>query len=474
MIYGSNAMGGVVNIVTRHAVTDGVTTQLQLQGGSYGTCEASATSRVRSGKFFGVAGANYGRTDGHRPHSAFEQVSGFLKLGYDFTSHWTLSGYVNMTHFRSSNPGTVSSPLIDNDMKITRGMAALSLTNDFDYTSGALHLYYNWGHHRINDGYRQGGTPQSAEYLHNDRMGGFSIYQSAVLFQGNRTTVGLDYQNFGGHAWNRTIANGSETDIANRTVQDVAGYVDFRQDLATWVSAHAGIRLDHHSVSGSQWIPQGGLTFRLPHQAEVRVVAGKGFRNATIRELYMYRPANADLEPERLMNYELSFKQRLLNSRLTYGINAFYLKADNLIQTAFIDGKPLNINTGKTEHSGVELELDYRITPHFAMNGNYSFLHMSNLQLAAPEHKLFLGGQYRRGKFNVNVGLLYIAGLYTAVGEQAHKESFGLLNATISYALTQGLRIFVKGENLLAQRYETVAGFPMPKATMMGGISWNF
>ena len=129
MIYGSNAMGGVVNIVTRQTNRDGVSTNINLQSGSYGTVEATAVNRFRRGRFSSIAGASYGKTDGHRANSSFEQVNGFIKLGYDFTRNWMLNGDVNVIYFESENPGETSNPYIDNDMMITRGMAALSLTN---------------------------------------------------------------------------------------------------------------------------------------------------------------------------------------------------------------------------------------------------------------------------------------------------------------------------------------------------------
>ena len=474
MIYGSNAMGGVVNIVTRQATSDGSATNLSLQGGSYGTLEATAINRFRKNKFSSIVGANYGRTDGHRENSEFEQVSGFVKLGYSMTPNWSLSADMNLTYFESSNPGEADNPMIDNDMKITRGMAAVSLTNEYRHTSGAVRAFYNFGHHHINDGYTQGGTPRTSFYLHNDRMGGFSMYQSLQLFNGNRTTAGFDFFHYGGHAWNRSISDGSETDIARRSVNEVAGYVDFRQNIFQWLIFDAGVRFDHHAVSGNEWIPQGSLTFLLPNNATMRATVGKGFRNATLRELYMYRPANADLKPERLMNYELSYRQHLFDDRLTIGANVFYLKADNMIQTQMTDGRPLNVNTGKTENSGFELETAWHVSPRFSLDGNYSFLHMSKAQLSAPEHKLYVGGSWQQGKLRLNSGLQYVAGLYTATGKNEQKENFVLWNATVNYQIAKGLHLFAKGENLLAQKYETVAGFPMPRATFMGGINWNF
>ncbi len=460
--------------VTRQMQQDGVSTNINVQGGSYGTLQASAINRFRKDKFSSIVGANYGRTDGHRENSSFEQVSGFVKLGYDFSPNWSLSGDANLTYFESSNPGEETNPMIDNDMMITRGLAALSLSNEYDRTSGAFRVFYNWGHHHINDGYHPGGSPRSSYYLHDDRMGGFSLYQSYQLFKGNQTTGGVDFHHYGGHAWNRAMADGKETDIAKRSVNEIAGYVDFRQDITPWMIFDAGIRLDHHAISGNEWIPQGSLTFLLPNNATMRARVSKGFRNATLKELYMYRPANVNLEPERMMNYELSYRQHLMENRLMIGVNVFYLKADNMIQTQMVNGSMLNVNTGATENSGFELEGSWKIDDHFKVNGNYSFLHMSNPQVSAPEHKAFLGGSYQEGNFSINTGLQYVAGLYKTVSANADKENFLLWNTTANYRVAKGIHLFVKGENLLATNYETVAGFPMPGATFMGGIDITF
>ena len=95
-------------------------------------------------------------------------------------------------------------------------------------------------------------------------------------------------------------------------MDEFAGYVDFRQDISSWFSLDAGIRVDHHSHVGTEWIPQGGLAFHLPKNAELKAMVSKGYRNPTIREMYMFPPANPELKPVKLINYELSYSHRLL------------------------------------------------------------------------------------------------------------------------------------------------------------------
>ena len=80
----------MINIVTRRMPHDGAATTAHVSGGSYGTLQAEAASRLRRGRFSSVVTANYGRSDGHRSDMAFEQYGGYAKLAYDFSSAWRL------------------------------------------------------------------------------------------------------------------------------------------------------------------------------------------------------------------------------------------------------------------------------------------------------------------------------------------------------------------------------------------------
>lgn len=474
VLYGSNAMGGVINIVTRKMQEDGIRTNINIGAGSYGSIQTEATNRIRKGRFSSTVTASYNRTDGHRADMAFEQYGGYAKLGYDFTDNWKVWGDVNVTRFNATNPGSVMKPYIDNDQRITRGMTSFALENHYEKTSGALSFFYNWGDHWINDGYQLGGEPLQYRFNSNDQMLGVSWYQSVQLFQGNRLTVGADYFHFGGEAWNQFFDGHRETS-ANKSLNEVAGYVDFRQDIAAWLTLDAGARVDYHSQTGTEFIPQVGLAFHLPENAEIKAMASKGFRNPTIREMYMFPPQNPDLKPEKLWNYELSFSQRLMDNRLSYGLNVFYINGENLIiRLPNPNGSGmLNQNSGGIENWGAEANVGYQFNPVWSVMANYSWLHMENPVLASPEHKLYGGVNFRKGRWSASTGIQYVKGLYTDL-DAATKENFVLWDMQGSFKATNYLSFYVRGENLLAQRYEINAGYPMPKATFMGGVNINF
>lgn len=197
-------------------------------------------------------------------------------------------------------------------------------------------------------------------------------------------------------------------------------------------------------------------------------MAGKGFRNPTMREMYLYPPSTEELEPERTFNYELSWKHYLLDDRLSYGVNLYYVKGDNLIVTNTVIRK--NENTGEIENYGAELEAAWQINDCLSLRTNHAYLHMEHPVISAPEYVGFLGARYQIHPFSSQLGLQYIDNLYTAVGATPQKESFCLLSATLGYQVTKFLKCWVRGENLLDQDYSIMAGYPMPGANFMAGI----
>ena len=480
LLYGSNAMGGVINIVTDEAgAGDKVETMVNVGAGSWGTVQAEAMNRLRKGKFFSSVGGQYARSDNHRPNMGFEQYGGFLKLGYDFSEHWKLMGDASVTHFNASNPGTVTVPKISNDQWITRIAANVVLEHNFDRVKGAISVYDNFGIHKIDDGYNaNGGKPQTDLFRSKDALAGVSWYETITAWEGAKWTLGVDYQHIYGRAWYTDKVTGDVVTTKQRQMQschvhdnEVAGYVQYHQNLGERWSLDAGLRLDNHSQAGTEWVPQGGIVYRPIENGQIKAMVSKGFRNPTTREMYLYGTANSDsLKAESMMNYELSWHHALKN--VTYGVAAFFIDGKNMIQT--VAGR--NINSGGFINKGIEGDAAWSVTPNLTLMTNHSYVYMHKPIIGAPRYKGYIGARLKYGKWGVLAGLQQLAHLCTEVDAKNGNTytNATLLNMTVDYAATKGITLWAKGDNLLAHRYEINKGYVMPRATFMAGVKVKF
>ena len=472
MLYGSNAMGGVINIITKKEHEEGFRNNAQLMYGSFNSFSADAATGWKRQKLHVNAGIGYNRSDGHRANMEFEQLNGYARMGYDFSPHWSGSIDLNISHTFSSNPGKISNPMLDNDADITRGAGSAVIENSYGNTAGAVKLFYNFGSHEINDGVpaRAAYIPLEYRFRSDDQMRGISVYQSYSFFSGNSFTAGFDHFRFGGKAWNQYPDKSDNVTLADADLYSTAGYLNLRQFLFdNRITLNAGIRLDHHKKNGSEWIPQLGLTYTPATTTVLKAILSKGFRNPTIREMYMFPPQNPDLLPERLMNYELSLLQMIPHYRLRFGLSFFYIKGDNIIQQTEPGIGKWN-NSGEVDNRGVETELSWQATTELQLSANYSYLDMGHPIVAAPEHKFYAGGSFSKGRLSISTGVMIVGNLYTSVNPDPIKESFLLWNARTQYRLLEGVHLFLKGENLLNEAYEINAGYPMPGRTFFGGM----
>lgn len=485
-LYGSNAMGGVINIVTRKMDHNGAAIDLDLGYGSFNTLRTEAASRFRHNRFSGAMSVEYNRTDGHRPDMGFCQFGGYAKIGYDIAKHWGFRADVNVDRFNASNPGSVSAPLAEAEQWVTRGMTSAALENNYEKTSGGISLFYNWGRHKINDGYIIGkGSPRAYLFNSHDEMFGVSLFQSLRPFKGSRITAGFDWFNVGGKAWNhyfRDVVNGdgvvtnpagSRPTIADKQEYELAGYLDIRQHIGSRLTLDAGIRYDRHSRAGGEWIPQFGASLHLPEAVELKLSVSKGFRYPTLREMYMFPPQNPDLKPEKLWSCELSLAQTLHDGRFDYGVNIFFIDGKNMIVAVPREGAtPLNMNTGRIENCGIEASAGFRPGRRWKVDANYSYLHMRYPVIAAPEHKLYAGVSFISGRWTAVTGVQYVNTLYTSLSPVS-TENYLLWNARVSFRAAKWLTLWVRGDNLLAEKYEINLGYPMPRTTVTGGLSFS-
>lgn len=481
LIYGSGAMGGAINLTTRKGVAvagsdaDGLAGKIDLAYGSYQTLLSTiAVGNTQSNYSYSLV-ADHNRTEGDRKNARFNNSNVKAQLGFTLTPHWQANLEAMVNKSQASNPGEITDPLEDNDMDILRGNASLALENHYKHTSGSMTFYYNGGKHKINDGYHPANeSPKQYRFHSKDYLFGLATRQAFTPFTGNRTIVGYDLKQWGGNAWNKTYHPTAEEwrkdPLIDKTIRENGLYLVTQQWLIPSLSLLAGLRWEHNSTYGSEWIPQGGITLQLPASALIKGTVSKGFRSPNIRELYMYKPANPDLAPERMISYDLTWEQHYGSLPLFTSLSLYYIEGKNMVQTLFEEGRPINRNTGTFYHKGIDLHLSYSPKPSIALLANYSFLLTNKPVLSAPKHQLAIGATYHYRSFDFALNGQWVNGLYTSLTPASQQDYF-LLDARVNYRLNRIISFFIKGENLTNARYETIRAFPMPGISCMGGCS---
>lgn len=493
VLYGSNAMGGVINVITKHAQQDGVHTTLTSQFGSYNTWQNSLTNMVRKGKFYSLVSLGYDRTDGLQDHFDFKQSNLYAKMGYDFSSHWVLSADYSLMNFIGNDPiyARLSNPESTDiyHQNITRGEASLTLTNrygnggyvekgnDGNHTNGAVRIYYSYGNHFIDD-------PRHFHSL-DDRFG-ILAYQNFQPWKMATATIGFDFNTYTGKiptSGGQSLGDGSTPapmgTLARRSITEYSPYITLQQGLFNGIlMLNGGLRMANSDKFGTHWLPQVGFAVRPAEGWSLKASLAKGYRNPSFRELYLYRPANPDLDPESMMNYEVTIAKQF-SRYFSMDVTAYFAEGSNMIQTASVatanNGTALrNMNTGSFINKGIEVSAQSHPVDALSIRASYSYLHtsLSNLT-AAPKNQYFLGiGWQALRQLTIDAELRGVGGLYVA--ESVAHQNYALLGLRLTYKPWRFLDVFAHLDNITDAKYMINNGYEMPGFTAMGGVKIKF
>lgn len=468
VLYGSNAMAGTINVITRNPHEDGVKTTLSTQYGAYNTWLSSLTNTVRYGRFTSLVSASYNRTDGNVDNFDFNQMDAYAKVGYEINNLWKANADYSLMHFNGNDPiyPTLSNPesTAIYHQSVVRGEASASVSNNYGNTSGLGRIYYSYGNHFIDD----------PNHFHSkdDRLG-VMLYQNFSVWQGSAATVGFDFDVYSGAipvSGGRPVSETNLGAITRKKIVEYSPYITISQNFAgSLVSVNAGMRMANSDKFGTQWIPQFGFALNPGCGFNIKGNLAMGYRNPSFRELYLYKMANPDLNPEKMMNYEISIGKEF-SQYLTAGLTGYFSRGTDMIQT--VDQK--NVNTGRFINKGIEVTLSIRPLDNLRLFASYSYLHTSLDNLTgAPGNQYFLGAETTLWKkVDISADLKGVGALY--VSEGIHRQNYALLNLKVNYRICKYVAVFTRLENITDAKYVINRGYDMPGFTAMGGVKVSF
>jgi outer membrane cobalamin receptor len=455
LLYGSNAMGGVINLITRSTERPGLSGNATLSYGSYNSQHYGANMGYQVDGWHTIASFTHERTDGFRPWSEFNANSGYIKSSYSINNQYRVTIDGSVTKFKTYDPGTISAPKTNNWMDIQRGYIGASIDNDFGISKGSFRFAYNFGHHEL-----------YTTWVSDDFAAVASLYQTLALFPDNIITVGIDMSKFGGKG------HDNSKDYGTPKVYEYAFYAYMQHTLFQELIVNGGLRYDDNELFGGIITPQIGAAYKLTDGTTIRTTIGKGFRSPTIRELYLFPAPTLTLQPEYMWNYELGVSQTLAG-RIYLDIAGFVSEGNNIILTQGVYPNMILSNSGSFIHRGVELSGSAFISDDLQVQTSYSFIYSGNETRSVPKHKIFLGVDYTYRIVTLSYSIQHVEGMYGSNNSQDPLEDYTNIGTIIAIKVLPQCSINLSGDNLLNKSYQTILGYPMPGRTFTIGINWT-
>ncbi len=494
-LYGSEAIGGVVNLRARRAIRP-LEISLTQETGSEGTFrEALSAGGIESGTDFSLTFSRTD-TDGQFDHDRF----GALTVGGHIGIPVRESGRLRFTYrFQEDHKElaidlppvspTAVQAFFDPNSELERTF----LFNSIGYQDRlATWFGLSWKAALVNTHFNQDNPVDSVNPSPDPYLESTDTRTLILDFQQNIYIGSSDTFSFGVE-WNwdqvdsKIEAFGLSFPPVDQSRRNTAYYLqNLYKEQKQWV-LQTGIRIDDNSSFETVVDPKVSTAYEFEStKTKLRGSWGMGYRAPTIQDQFFPVFGNPGLEPEKSRSWDLGFQQRVMNENIIMDAAYFWIDYDDLIQRS-----PMGVaNIGKARTRGLESILEIRSIPALTVKTNYAYLDATNR--ITGERLPF------RSKHRGNIGLLFapIVNLtinmdINFVSSQALSANFILLDGTVlsgkspgfarvdlsgTYYLFRGFlgfretRFFIKIRNLLDRDYQDIPGFPAPGIGLSGGM----
>ncbi|MFH1476899.1 MAG: TonB-dependent receptor [Verrucomicrobiota bacterium] len=477
VLYGAGAMAGVVNIVTRDP-PEKFTTDLAAAYGTKNTHILRLNNGARIGDFGYLVMASQNASDGWRENSACDGYHVAGKLDYDITRESRLTLNSGFTRQNKGVPGSTSWPTPNAKQYDEQGW--LDLTHKYEFETNTVltskaFLNQNWQEYKDPDSF--------TDDISRNQKTGVDLQQTLPLGTRQLLLGGIYLEN---DYVNIKNAAGASRIGGNRDLFTGAGFLQDEISLFEKFVATPGLRCDIQSKWGAELSPKISGLYKIIEGTRLKASVGRGFRAPTVDELYWrddYSEGNPDLKPEESFSYDAGIQQSL-GEKSMLQVFLFQSHVKNLIAW-FDDGQGIykaeNVNDAFLQ--GVETELSMQFTEEISGALNYTLLDAQDTSgqydgetlIYRPKNKVGgrLGYQSKWGlKLNVNAD--YTDSVYTDRANTQELGGFMTMGAYAAQTIYKGVEIFARGDNILNKQYQMLAGYPMPGASVMGGLKATF
>lgn len=509
-IWGSSAIGGVVNIVTREPAR-GFRGLAAFEYGSFDTANYRARISYGSQKFAASLGGNlfhshgisqadvkYGarERDGNRNGTA----NGRLRISPAETLTITLDGrYIN------SKLDTDSSPPFDSPDVTRLNQRWGNATVDWTFFDGHVQ---NIATASVLDIKAASGDGAGSHFANRGSKEVFSDQLNItgdttfIVPASHRLTLLAEYERDAGSSASASPFFSSAN--PNRVTEN-RGYVgEYSVGLFDQLFLSASARRDDNNRFADTWTYRGTAAFRIPSTGtRFHGSYGTGVESPTFGDIFGFpgfSVPNPALQPETSRSIDFGIEQRLFDNRLKFDVTAFQNRIDNRIATVFVIDPVLGPTfrsdnvAGRTKIEGLEFTAGALVTADLTLEASYTAMATADPGgaelIRRPRHtgSVHVNYGFAEGRANANLGVAYngrtrdtdfcgpdfAAGFCTFASSGVNLRGFTLVTLAGSYDLTPGVRLHARVENALDRQYEQVVYYGAPRVAAFGGITVKF
>ncbi len=497
-VFGSNAMGGVVNIITQEGVGT-PSGSLLFEGGAYNTIREVVSARGGdAGGNFSLSASRYDtdgfpsadKSMGNIINNPDGNTTASLRLNASPTNNF--EGHIIGRFVQSrtglddgSGPG-MDNPnfFVDGRQFLWGGQAKLKLLNgDWEQTLGLSFT----DHQRVFNNKLDPTYPSSfdqkatydgqliqAAWQNNLRPFAGETLVAGVQLHGESAEVN-DVSDYG---W------GPTTTLLKQTSSTASCFVENQTSINDRLFLTLGGRLDSYNSFGSQYSFRGAAAFFIPGlDTKLKATYGTGFKAPSLYQLYSPY-GNTALAPESSLGFDAGFEQPIAGKILLAGATYFHNDYDHLIDYDFATDKYININQAQTE--GWETFVTAHPVKDLECRANYTYTFARNTLtgeqlLRRPQSKAGFDAFYKWDAADFGLSLIYLGDrqdvsfpppLYSKV--PVTLPSYFLVNVMASYTVSEHLKLFARANNLLNQAYEEVYGYGTAGLSVYAGTKVSF
>ncbi|MEO0792554.1 MAG: TonB-dependent receptor [Pseudomonadota bacterium] len=490
-IYGSEAIGGVINIITRSGKGP-LTAEASAEGGGFET--RSVAGRISGGTdlLWASASAQFRDSDGFNQSRVgdeddpFRNISASLKTGGTIIPGMVWDFTVRNSDLRTAGDGQPfgSFTLQDSDQTTTSQILLVGGKIRWDLFDGAFTQIVRASHNRTD-------TTFDTPSFQSENTGERSqlAYQGTVRFatpgliQAKHAVTGLAQIESETFTPLSTFFGFPSADGLERERRQNSFALEYRGEFADTVFFSGVVRHDDNDTfedfttwRASVSIPIKGTGFR-PHASVGTSVALPGMFEQFGSVLTTFI-GNADLSPEESFGFDVGVEYTLPGGKTVFDVTYFKADLENRIQGF---GNSLINLAGTGEREGIEVSARSQVLPWLFVGASYTFLDATDAndvdEIRRPKHagKVDLTAKFDDGRGTFNLAAIYNGEMAddnfgTFPATRVTLDEYVLVNAALSYKIDPRLELFVRGENLLDEDYEEVSGFNTRGLTAYAGI----